>query len=163
MPQLNPAWFASQLFWLVVCMALLYTVLARFILPPLMGIIEQRRAKREWDLSSADQLNMAAEHKRKEYDRTLIEARSKAQGVLTEAERVIKETTEKALSDLGRTLASQSHEAEQRVNAQKQNLLSKLEPAAAELAAQVVTQFAGINADVARAQRIVHDYTKQES
>ena len=45
MPQFNPAWFASQVFWLAIVFIALYYVLSRVLLPRLAETIDQRAAK----------------------------------------------------------------------------------------------------------------------
>ena len=43
MPQLNPEFFASQIFWLIISFAILYVVMAKFALPKIADVIESRR------------------------------------------------------------------------------------------------------------------------
>ena len=60
MPQLDPTWFASQLFWLAITFAVLYTVLARAVLPPLQNIVARREGTIEGDIASAEALKEQA-------------------------------------------------------------------------------------------------------
>ena len=39
MPQLNPEFFASQIFWLIISFAILYIVMAKFALPKIADVI----------------------------------------------------------------------------------------------------------------------------
>ena len=50
MPQLDPTWFASQLFWLAITFVTLYVVLSRFVLPPLLEIIARRAQTAQDDM-----------------------------------------------------------------------------------------------------------------
>ena len=61
MPQLDPTWFASQLFWLAVTFVMIYVILAKMALPPLMEIIERRKQTVEGDISQAQTLKSQAE------------------------------------------------------------------------------------------------------
>ena len=98
MPQLDPTWFASQLFWLAVAFVMLYVILSRFILPPLTGIMLARRQTVENDISKAQTLKTEAEQARLDYEKTLAESREKARQLVAAAmhdEKVRAEQTSK--------------------------------------------------------------------
>ena len=46
MPQLNPEFYISQLFWLVVCFTFLFIFLWRISLPRISSVLEKRTNKR---------------------------------------------------------------------------------------------------------------------
>jgi F-type H+-transporting ATPase subunit b len=155
MPQFDPTWFPSQLFWLAICMAVLYIALSRSILPPLLGVLAQRIATVDGDLARAESLRAEAETTRVNYEQALTKARAHAQGLLAEAERKNKEATEQADAALNQTLAAQAADAEAKLDAQKQKLLASLEPEAAELTALAVNKLTGLAADPARARALI--------
>ena len=78
MPQLDPTWFASQVFWLVLTFAALYFVVSRMALPQLQDIVARRKQTVASDLERAQNLQAQAEKARQDYERTLADARSRA-------------------------------------------------------------------------------------
>lgn len=159
MPQLDPTWFASQLFWLAVSMVVLYVALSRLVLPPLQAVIELRRTTREGDLAMAQQLKTEAESAREEYERALADARLRAQAIFTDTELKNKQATEAALAEINRTLTARMAEAEKRITESKRRLLGDLQPAGAELAAQIVEKLVGRTPDPTRAQAAIKKLT----
>lgn len=155
MPQLDPTWFVSQLFWLLVSVTLLYTVLSKLALPPLMAVLELRRATRERDLNAAQALKTEADSAREEYERALSDARLRAQAIFTEVEQKGKQDTETALLTLSRTLHQQIADAERHIAESKEKLMRALEPAVADLASHAVEKLMDKRPDDKRVQAVV--------
>lgn len=138
MPQLDPTWFASQLFWLFVAFVTLYVLLARFLLPPIMEVMERRAATLTSDMEGAQRSKTEAEKARDHYERTLADARARSQhlidGVMHE-HKVKSEQAEKALDE---QIAAKLKEADRRIAGKKQELMEALTPATAEMTALIV-------------------------
>ena len=60
MPQLNPEFFVSQLFWLAVFFTFLFVFLWRVSLPRIATVLEKRQNKIDESLSSAKELQEQA-------------------------------------------------------------------------------------------------------
>lgn len=143
MPQLDPTWFVSQIFWLAICMAVLYVALSRFILPKLMGVVEARHTARMADLDAARRMKESAEHAKREYEAALQDARLRAQSIFADAELAAKLASEKALAEVTRTVAHRIDEAERRIAMQQQQLLSQMQPTIHQLAGQITARLTG--------------------
>lgn len=137
MPQLDPTWFASQLFWLAVTFGCLYLVLARAVLPPLMGVMAGRKTAVEGDLRLAQELKDKAEQAKADYERTLAEARARSQKLIDEAVAGQKAGAEKAVRDMEAAAAAKVAEAEKRIGVRKAELIQQLVPTAGELASMI--------------------------
>ena len=61
MPQLNPEFFVSQLFWLVVTFSFLFLFLWKVSLPRIGSVLEKRENKINNDIETAKQLQIEAE------------------------------------------------------------------------------------------------------
>ena len=66
MPQLDPTYWASQAFWLIVVFTILYTSIAKFYLPKIKNNLDNRENKIKEDLDSANQFKNLSELKLKE-------------------------------------------------------------------------------------------------
>ena len=138
MPQLDPTWFVSQLFWLFITFTLLYIVLARLVLPPLMHIVARREGTIEGDIAMAETLKAKAETARLDYERTLAEARDRAQQLITDSMSDHKAKAELANKEMDRQIAAKLEEASTRINANKKELIAGLAPATEEITSLIV-------------------------
>lgn len=138
MPQLDPTWFASQLFWLAITFIGLYFVLSRLVLPPLQDILAKREQTMTGDLEEAQNLKVQAEHARVDYERMMVEARERAQQVIQDALAAGKARAEQASRDLDRDIEKKLVDASQKIGAKKQELIDGLSTSTAELTAMIV-------------------------
>ena len=68
MPQLNPEFFASQLFWLVITFVFLFIFLWRVSLPRINSVQMKRENKIKEDIKKAKQLNIKILNENSWYD-----------------------------------------------------------------------------------------------
>lgn len=146
MPQLDPTWFVSQLFWLVLTFTLLYIVLARVVLPPLQNIVARRESTIEGDIAMAEKLKADAETAREDYERTLAEARDKAQDLINDAMAEHKAKAEIANKEMDEQIAAKLEEATKNIDAKKKELMDALSPATEELTSLIVEKLTHRNA-----------------
>jgi len=66
MPQLNPEFWISQIFWLVAIFSILYLIISKIFLPKITYSIENRKSRIINDLDEAQKLKEKAEGKQNE-------------------------------------------------------------------------------------------------
>ena len=71
MPQLNPEFWVSQIFWLIITFGILYIVLSKFILPKISSNLELRKSQIQENIETAEKQREMSEVKLKEYDEIL--------------------------------------------------------------------------------------------
>ena len=71
MPQLDPTYWASQAFWLILVFTILYISIAKFYLPKIKDNLDNRENKIKDDLDDANKFNELSETKLKEYEKIL--------------------------------------------------------------------------------------------
>ena len=76
MPQLNPEFFITQLFWLVVTFSFLLIFLWRISLPRIGSVLEKREKKINDDIAAAKKLQDDAEKIQKEIEEKLREVKN---------------------------------------------------------------------------------------
>ena len=72
MPQLNPEYWASQAFWLVLVFTSLYLLISKIFIPKIKNSLDDRDNKIKQDLDEASKIKVTAEEKEKEYLLSLI-------------------------------------------------------------------------------------------
>lgn len=143
MPQLDPTWFASQLFWLAVCFVFLYILLSRLVLPPLQNVMGSRKTAMDGDLAAAQDFKQQAELAKQTYEKTLADSRAQAQSIIAEADATSKEEAAKSLKALEGQISLQLASASKNINAKKQELLSEIMPKATEFASIITEKLTG--------------------
>ncbi len=143
MPQFNPEWFASQIFWLVVTFVVLYLLMSRIALPRVAQILQERQEKVEDDLAKAEQLRKEAQELYEAYEQSLADARAEAQQVLREAQDAIAKHQSERHEAFTQDLNQRVQEAEQRIEAEKQEFLGNLQELAAEAAQSAALKLMG--------------------
>ena len=119
MPQLNPEFFVSQLFWLAVFFTFLFIFLWRVSLPRIAKVLENRQNIIDENLSSAKELQEKAMEIEKKINDQINNAK-------LETDKKIKETISTLQEDVSSQLASLDKDLETKVsNAEKEILKSK--------------------------------------
>ena len=94
MPQLNPEFWISQIFWLTLTFGILYIVLSKFILPKISDNLESRKSQILENIEAAEKQRENSEEKLKEYEEIISKSKLEAKNIFNLAR-------EKALKDIG--------------------------------------------------------------
>ncbi len=143
-PPFQSETFASQLFWLGIAFVLLYVVMAKVALPRVAGIMAARRESVERDLSAAGQLKADAEAAMQAYEKTLAEARTRAQTLAGETRAKLNAEAEEARRALEAALHTKLADAERAIADTKTRAMSNVRGIAAEAASAIVSKLTGL-------------------
>lgn len=155
MPQLDPTHFASQIFWLVVSFVLLYVLMSRVALPRIASVIEQRDHRIKSDLDRAEKVKADADAALATYQKTMADARAKAQAELRQGQAAIAAETAKRDAEFGRQLAERARTAEDSITQAKVLALADLRGVGADVAGSVLAKVAGLSIPPAQVQAAV--------
>lgn len=143
MPQFNPEWFATQLFWLAIVFVGLYWILSRRLLPRLAETIDQRAAKIAGDLERAEAARNETEAVSQAYEAALARARGDAQAAVAAANQEIAELTARRQAAFASELAARTAEAEARIGKIRSDLKADARDIAAEVAGVLAAKLTG--------------------
>ena len=142
-PPFNKETFASQLVWFVIFFIALYVLIGRFAIPRLGGIIEARRGRVEGDLAEANKLRDQSDAALKAYEKSLADARNRAQTLANETRDKLNAEAEEARKKLESQLNSKLAEAEKTIAATKTAAMSNVRSIATDAASAIVTRLIG--------------------
>ena len=145
MPQLDPASFPSQLFWLAVCFGTMLLVLSVFVLPRITRTLTARQGQIDGDLEAAEKLRADAEAALAAYDAALQQARNNALVLAQDMRAEIQAETDRQKAELDARLADEAQKAEARLQAARDAALGGLEAAAHDVVGDVI-QAVGLGA-----------------
>ena len=85
MPQLDPTYWASQAFWLILVFSILYLSISKFYLPKIKKNLDDRENKIKEDLDEANTLKSISEKKIKEYEFILENSKKEVTKILLDS------------------------------------------------------------------------------
>lgn len=135
--------FATQLFWLVITFVLLYVVMSKIALPRVGALIDARRAKIDGDLAEANKLKAGADDAMTAYEKSLAEARNRAQTIGAETRDRLHVEAEKNRKALDEQLNEKLAQAEKTIAATKSEAMVSVRSIASGAAAEIVTKLTG--------------------
>lgn len=138
LPQLDPTWWPSQLFWLVLTFGVLYWLMAGKFLPAIGGAIEERRDRIADDLDQASESKREAEEAEAAYNRALADAKAKAQGIAADTRAEMDEEIARMQAETDGEVEQQIAAADARINEMKVAAEAKVHEAASETARAIV-------------------------
>ena len=114
MPQLNPEFFVTQLFWLVVTFSFLLVFLWRISLPRIGNVLEKRERKINEDIATAKELQAEAEKIQDIIEAQIKQARSDASKMIKTTSTSLQDKAQIELTKLEKSLdvkIGESHES----------------------------------------------------
>ena len=121
MPQLNPEFFVSQLFWLVVTFSFLFVFLWRVSLPRIGNVLEKRERKISEDLSAAKALQAEASKIQETIEIQLKQTRADASEMIKSSSISLQDKTQVELNKLDKELEVKIDESAKAIEISKSN------------------------------------------
>lgn len=155
LPQMDPTWFPSQIFWMAITFAYLYVVFSRKILPDLSSTIDNRRNQIKGDLDSAQKLKEEAAAVQHAYEAELNEARNRCTAMFTEVEESIRRKTAKKMDGFALRAEKELRAAETGLEEAKRAVLADMNAIAAEVSSLAAQKIVGIEPDLDQAKTVI--------
>ena len=127
MPQLNPEFFASQLFWLVVTFSFLLVFLWRVSLPRIGNILEKRERKINEDLTAAKELQTEAENIQDKIEQQLKQARSDASELIKSSSASFQDKAQHEITKLEKELDEKITDSSNKIEKSKNESLNQIQ------------------------------------
>ena len=151
MPQLNPEFFVSQLFWLVVTFTFLLIFLWRISLPRIGSVLEKREKKINDDIAAAKELQEKAEAIQKILEDKLRNARTETAEMIKTTSINLQEKTAIELVKLDKNLDKKIHDSANNIEKSKSDSLNQIHDQIYEITKLIfvkITNFKVSNQDV---------------
>ena len=157
MPQLNPEFWISQIFWLTLTFGILYVVLSKIILPKISANLELRKSQIQENIEAAENQRENSELKLKEYEETVSKSKLMAKNIFKDAkEKVIKDINSKK-EILDKQIDEEIKKAEQEIELLKKNAPQKINTIAIETSSDLTQQLIGTDVNNSSISAIVED------
>ena len=147
MPQLNPEFFISQLFWFVVTFSFLLLFLWKISLPRISKVLEKRENKINNDIEEAKKLQTEAEQIQNEIDIQLSRARDHADNFIKESTLNLKNKTTSELVKIDNELSKKINESSSIIDNNKKDSIKKISNQIIEITKLTVSKLSSIPID----------------
>ena len=142
-PPFNTQTFPSQLVWLILTFVLLYALMAKWALPQVARVIENRQKRIADDVAEANKLKAQSDAAVEAYEKALNEARARAQAIATETRELQTAESEAARKKVEDELNVKLAEAEKSIAATKEAAMANVRTIAQDTAAAIVERLIG--------------------
>jgi F-type H+-transporting ATPase subunit b len=161
MPQLNPEFWISQIFWLSLTFGILYIVLSKLILPKISANLELRKSQIQENIEAAEKQRIESDTKLKEYDDLILKSKIKAKNIYKDArEKVIKDINLKK-EVLDRQIDEEIKKVEKEIEVLKKNAPEKINKIAIETSSELIKKLIGAEINSSSISAIVDDLSKR--
>ncbi len=161
MPQLNPEFWISQIFWLTLTFGILYVVLSKLILPKISANLELRKSQIQENIEAAEKQRESSEAKLKEYDNIISKSKLEANNIFKEArEKVLKEINNKK-ETLDKQVDEEIKKVEQEINSLRKGASVKINKIAIETTSELIIKLIGTEVNNSSISAIVDDLSKK--
>jgi F-type H+-transporting ATPase subunit b len=159
-PPFSKDTFASQLVWLAITFVVLYLLIARIAIPRIGGILEQRSKRIADDFAAAQRLKEESEAALKAYEKSLADARGRAQAIGAEIRDRLHAEAEGNRKATEAKLNAQLAESEKQIAATKSAAMANVRGIAVDAAAAIVERLTGTAPQPAAVQSAVDSALK---
>tara|TARA_Y100000590_G_C15566582_1_gene956886 strand:+ start:161 stop:748 length:588 start_codon:yes stop_codon:yes gene_type:complete len=161
MPQLNPEYWISQIFWLTVVFGSLYMVLSKLILPKISDNLESRKAQIAENVDSAEKQRENSDQKIKEYDKIIHDAKIEAKNIFNKARENILRDINSKKEILEKEIDEEVQKAEEEIIDLKKKSPEKINKIAIDTSADLVKLIIGADVNNSNISAIVEDVSKK--
>ena len=162
MPQLNPEFWASQIFWLILIFSGLYIVIWKIFLPKVTDSIENRKSRIINDLNETQKLKENAEKKLREYNKIIEDTKKEAKKIIEDNKKKLENDIKSKKQKFNEEIEKELMSVEKEIKSLKKLSISSINKIAAEVSSEVIKQLVGTSVNMSNVSAIVEDISKKE-
>ncbi len=145
MPQLDPTWIISQVFWALVCFGLTFLIMKSLILPKITSVMDERENQIEANVKIAKNLKKELEDAIVAYEKSLDGAYQKASEILKQTNKEIADFVKSQEHEFSDKMKKRTDEAKGKIESTKEKILVDVENIATELSSQILFKLTSEN------------------
>ena len=143
MPQLDPKYWASQAFWLVLVFTLLYLAISKIFIPKIKGGLDDRENKIKYDIDEANRLKELSEKKQKEYNLVIENAKKEVQKILGENKNRLNTEIQKKKKIIEKEIEEEIQKAQTEIKNLKKGSINNIAKISEEIAQKIIEEVSG--------------------
>ena len=161
MPQLDPKYWASQAFWLILVFSILYISIAKFYLPKIKKNLDERENKIKEDLDEANKLKNLSEKKIKEYEIILENSKKEVTKILLESKNTLNKEIQTKKDSMEKEIESEISKAQKEILEMKKNSITSINKISQEIASNIIEKISGDKLNESSTRAVIEDISKK--
>ena len=161
MPQLDPKYWASQAFWLILVFTILYISISKFYLPKIKNNLEDRENKIKKDIDDANKFKELSETRLKEYERILENAKREVIKIHLESKNTLDKDIHKKKETIEKEIEKEISKAQKEIIELKKNSISEIQKISENIAASIIENISGDKLNESSIKATVEDVSKK--
>ena len=161
MPQLDPKYWASQAFWLILVFTILYISISKFYLPKIKNNLEDRENKIKKDIEDANKFKELSETRLKEYERILENAKREVIKIHLESKNTLDKDIHKKKETIEKEIEKEISKAQKEIIELKKNSISEIQKISESIAASIIENISGDKLNESSIKATVEDISKK--
>jgi len=161
MPQLDPKYWASQAFWLILVFSILYISIAKFYLPKIKRSLDDRENKIKEDLDQANNLKNLSEKKLKEYEVILENSKKEVTKILLESKNTLNKDIQNKKNSMEKEIENEIAKAQKEILELKKNSINSINNISQEIASNIIEKMSGDKLNESSVKAAVEDISKK--
>jgi len=161
MPQLNPEFWISQIFWLTLTFGILYLMLSKFILPKISANLEIRKSQILENVEAAEKYREESEQKIENYNKIIQNSKIESKNYFNQAkEKILKDVGQKK-ERLDNALSEEIKKVEIEIQDLRNKAPDKINKIAIETSSDLIQHLIGTEVNNSSISAIVDDLSKR--
>ncbi len=161
MPQLDPKYWASQAFWLILVFSILYLSIAKFYLPKIKKNLDNRENKIKEDLDEANKMKSLSEKKLKEYNVILENSKKEVTKILLEAKNTLDKNIQTKKETIEKDIENQLTKAQKEILELKTSSINSINIISQEISSNIIEKMSGDKLNESSIKAVVEEVSKK--
>ena len=162
MPQLNPEFWASQVFWLILIFSSLYVIIWKLFLPKITNSIENRKLKIVNDLNETQKLKDSAEKKLQEYNKIIENSKKDAKKIIEDGKKKLNREIESKKQKFNEEIEKELTNVEKEIKNLKKSSMLVINKIAEDISSEIIKQVVGTEINKSKLSAVVQDISKKK-
>ena len=161
MPQLDPKYWASQAFWLIIVFSALYISIAKFYLPKIKNNLDDRENKIKDDLDDANKFKELSELKLKEYEKILESAKKEMIKTHLESKNALDKDIQTKKAEIEKKIENEILKAQREIKELKKDSLNDIHKISEKIASDIIEDISGDKLNESSIKAAVEEVSKK--
>ena len=161
MPQLDPTYWASQAFWLILVFTILYISIAKFYLPKIKNNLDDRENKIKEDLEAANKFKDLSELKLQEYEKILEDSKKEVIKIYLNSKNKLDKDIQEKKNVVEKEIENEIIKAQKEISELKKNSISDIQNISKDIASNIIENISGDKLNESSIKAAVEDISKK--
>ena len=161
MPQLDPKYWASQSFWLILVFSILYISIAKFYLQKIKKNLDDRESKIKEDLDEANKMKILSEKKLEEYNIILENSKKEVAKILLESKNTLNKDIQSKKDSMEKEIENEISKAQKEILQLKKNSINSINNISQEITSIIIEKISGDKLNESSTRAVIEDVSKK--